>query len=80
MADDDRHRYTGVTLGEVNRNVLALRRQFDRYVESHADEHKDHDRDHETSGKWIITTVISLGGLVIAILLALQPYLRGTGL
>lgn len=80
MTDDDRHRYTGVTLGEVNRNVLALSRRFDRYLETHAEQHKEHEEDHETSSKWVITTIISLGGLVIAILLALQPYLKGTGI
>ena len=52
-----------VTLGEVNRNVLALRSDFREWT-------ANHERGHETSSRWLITTAIAVGGLAVAIITA----------
>lgn len=55
-----------VTLGEVNRNVNALRADLQTYIRDHRAEHT---RDNGTT-RWQVTTVISLAGLLLAVLAA----------
>jgi len=60
-----------VTLGEVNRNILSLRRDFREYVDVHVREHRDHEEDHDTAGRWLVATAVSIIGLSIAVVTAI---------
>jgi hypothetical protein len=56
-----------VTLGEVNRNILALRGDFQKWTERHED-------GHETNARWMVTSIISIGGMVVAIIAAVARH------
>jgi hypothetical protein len=48
---------TKVTLGEVYRAVLRVEKALDR-----------HEEGHDTNARWQVTTLIAVGGLVLALI------------
>jgi hypothetical protein len=51
------------TLGEVNRNVLALREDFRKYVDAHEIKHTALLDGWESDKRWLITALVSAAGL-----------------
>ncbi len=60
-----------VTLGEVNRNVLAVREDFKEYVAVHDAKHDKLLAAWESDKRWLITALVSAAGLAVVLHTAL---------